>query len=67
MIQYRKTNYVVETDFRGLFDDVDCDWLVKILKHDIADKIFFKLREMSVVHHRETEPVQCWQIFIYTL
>lgn len=34
MIQYHKTNYVVEADIRGFFDSVDHDWLLKMLKHD---------------------------------
>ena len=31
MIQYCKTNYVVEADIRGFFDNVDHDWLMKML------------------------------------
>ena len=38
MVQYRKTNYVVEADIRGFFDHVDHGWLMKMLSHDIADK-----------------------------
>ena len=45
MVQYRKTNYVVEADIRGFFDNVDHDWLMKMLKHDIADKRFLELIE----------------------
>lgn len=45
MIQYLKTNYVVEADIRGFFDNVDYEWLMKILKHDIADKRFLELVE----------------------
>jgi len=45
MIQYRKTNYVVEADIRGFFDNVDHEWLMKMLKHDIADKRFLELVE----------------------
>lgn len=44
-IQYRKTNYVVEADIRGFFDNVDHEWLMKMLKHDIADKRFLELVE----------------------
>ncbi|MBQ2450283.1 MAG: hypothetical protein II273_01750 [Lachnospiraceae bacterium] len=32
MIQYRKTNYVVEANIRGFFDNVDHNWLMKILE-----------------------------------
>lgn len=45
MIQYRKTNYVVEADIRGFFDNVDHEWLMKMLRHDIADKRFLELVE----------------------
>jgi len=38
MVQYRKTNYVVEADIKGFFDNVDHEWLIKFLEHDIADK-----------------------------
>ena len=37
-IQYRKTNYIFETDIRGCFDNINHDWLIKMLELDIADK-----------------------------
>ena len=40
MVQYRKTNYVVEADIRSYFDTIPHDWLMKILEHDIADRKF---------------------------
>ncbi|MCC8046999.1 MAG: reverse transcriptase [Clostridiales bacterium] len=43
MAQYRKTNYVVEADIRGFFDNVDHEWLLKMLEHDIADRKFIGL------------------------
>jgi len=43
MIQYRKTNYVVEADIRSFFDTLDHEWLIKFLEHDIADKKFVAL------------------------
>lgn len=45
MIQYRKTNYVVEADIRGFFDNVNHEWLMKMLAHDIADKRFLEIIE----------------------
>ena len=42
-IQYRKTNYVVETDIRGFFDAVDHGWMIKMLEHDIADRKFIEI------------------------
>lgn len=45
MVQYRKTNYVVEADIKGFFDNVDHDWLMKMLTHDIADRRFLEIVE----------------------
>lgn len=45
MVQYRKTNYMVEADIRGFFDNVNHDWLMKMLRHDIADKRFLGIIE----------------------
>ena len=45
MVQYRKTNYVVEADIRGFFDNVDHEWLMKMLSHDIADRRFLGIVE----------------------
>ncbi len=33
-----KVNYVLEADIKGFFDNVDHDWLIRFLEHDIADK-----------------------------
>ena len=41
MVQYRKTNYIVEADIRSYFDTIDHGWLMKMLEHDIADKRYF--------------------------
>lgn len=41
--QYRKTNYIVEADIKGFFDNVDHNWMMKFLEHDIADKKFLEL------------------------
>ena len=42
-IQYRNTNYVVEADIKGFFDNVNHEWMMKFLEHDIADKKFLEL------------------------
>ena len=42
-VQYRKVNYIVEADIRGFFDNVDYEWLIKFLEHDIADKRFIEI------------------------
>lgn len=43
MVQYRSTNYIVEADIKGFFDNVDHKWLIKFLEHDIADKKFIEI------------------------
>lgn len=43
MVQYRKVNYVVEADIKGFFDNVDHEWLIKFLEHDIADRRFIEI------------------------
>ena len=45
MVQYRKINYIVEADIKGFFDNVDHEWLIKFLEHDIADKKFIEIIE----------------------
>jgi len=43
MVQYRKISYVLEADIRGFFDNVNHEWLMKMLAHDIADKRFLEV------------------------
>jgi group II intron reverse transcriptase/maturase len=45
MVQHRKVNYVVEADIKGFFDNVDHEWLIKFLNHDIADRRFIEIIE----------------------
>lgn len=42
-VQYRKVNYIVEADIKGFFDNVDHEWMIKFLEHDIADKKFIEI------------------------
>ena len=41
-IMIQKVNYVLEADIKGFFDNVDHDWLMKFLEHDIQDKNFLR-------------------------
>ena len=34
----KKAKWVLEADIKGFFDNVDHDWLMKFLEHDISDK-----------------------------
>ena len=42
-VQYHKVNYIVEADIKGFFDNVDHNWMIKFLEHDIADKKFIEI------------------------
>lgn len=41
-IMIRRVNYVLEADIKSFFDNVDHDWLMKFLEHDIADRNFLR-------------------------
>lgn len=41
-IMTKKVNYVLEADIKGFFDNVNHDWMMKFLEHDIADKNFLR-------------------------
>lgn len=42
IIMTRRVNYVLEADIKGFFDNVDHNWLMKFLEHDIADQNFLR-------------------------
>ena len=37
-----RVNYIVDADIKGFFDNIDHDWMIKFLEHDIADKNFIR-------------------------
>ncbi len=37
-VEWEGTNYIAEADIKGFFDNVDHDWLTRMLEHRIADK-----------------------------
>lgn len=41
-IMREPVNYIVDADIRGFFDNVNHDWLIKFLEHDIEDKNFIR-------------------------
>jgi group II intron reverse transcriptase/maturase len=41
-IMCHKIGYVLEADIKGFFDNVDHDWLMKFLEHDIQDKNYLR-------------------------
>jgi group II intron reverse transcriptase/maturase len=42
VIMTKKVNFVVDADIKGFFDNVDHEWLMKFLEHDIEDKNFLR-------------------------
>jgi RNA-directed DNA polymerase len=42
-LQFGKYNYVVEADITGYFDNIDHDWLLKMLAERVDDKSFLRL------------------------
>jgi len=49
MVQYRKVNYVVEADIKQFFGNVDHEWMIKFLEHDIADRRFIEIIKKFLV------------------
>ena len=42
LVMFKKVNYILDCDIKGFFDNVDHEWLMKFLEHDIADKNFLR-------------------------
>lgn len=41
-LMFDRINYVLDGDIKGFFDNVDHEWLMKFLEHDIHDKNFLR-------------------------
>lgn len=41
-IMINKVNYILDCDIKGFFDNVNHEWLIKFLEHDIQDKNFIR-------------------------
>ena len=41
-VMTKKVNYVLDADIKGFFDNVNHEWMMKFLEHDIADKNFLR-------------------------
>lgn len=42
LIMTKKINFIVDADIKGFFDNLDHEWLMKFLEHEIADKNFLR-------------------------
>lgn len=42
VIMRGNTNYIVEADIKGFFNNLNHDWLIKFLEHEIKDKNFIR-------------------------
>lgn len=50
-----KVSYIVDADIKGFFDNIDHDWLIRFLEHDIADKNFIRyIKRFLVYIHPES-------------
>lgn len=60
IIQYGKTNYIVEADIRGFFDNVDHSWLIRFIENDIADpnikRLIVRILKSGVMENTVLEP-----------
>ena len=43
IIEKKKVSYIVDMDIKGFFDNVNHEWMIKFLEHDIQDKNFIRL------------------------
>ncbi len=43
MIKWNPVNYVIDADIKGFFDNMDHQWMIKMLKERIADKNLLRL------------------------
>ena len=51
LIMTNKINFIVDADIKGFFDNVDHEWLMRFLEHDIADKNFAVHQAVSESRH----------------
>ena len=42
MLHRKKTNYIVDLDIKGFFDNIDHEWLVKFLEYKIKDRVYIR-------------------------
>ena len=44
-----KVNYILDADIKGFFDNLDHEWMIKFLEHDIADKNFIRYNKRFLI------------------
>jgi RNA-directed DNA polymerase len=42
-LQFERYNYVVDVDIKGFFDNIDYDWIIRMLEQRINDRAFIRL------------------------
>lgn len=42
MLHRHKTNYIVDLDIKGFFDNIDHEWLIKFLEYRINDRTYIR-------------------------
>ena len=60
IIESRPVNYIVDADIRGFYDHLNHEWLMKFLKHRIADENLLRLigrfLKSGVIENQEYHP-----------
>jgi RNA-directed DNA polymerase len=61
-IKSRKVNWIVDADIRSFFDEIDHGWMLRFLKHRIADQRIIRLirkwLEAGVIEDRKRIPAE---------
>ena len=42
MLHRNKTNYIVDLDIKGFFDNIDQEWLIRFLEYRINDRVYIR-------------------------
>lgn len=42
ILHWKNTNYVVDLDIKGFFDNIDHEWLIKFIEYRIKDKVYIR-------------------------
>jgi retron-type reverse transcriptase len=53
-IKSRKVNWILDTDIRSFFDEIDHGWMLKFLEHRIADRRLLgdsQVASSARIHH----------------
>ncbi len=65
-IQQKKVNYVVEADIKGFFDSVNHEWMIKFLRHRVADerviRLIIRMLKGGIMEEGLVTATECWPL-----